>query len=460
MSLPQAHWKANKYRFLTKEKLQAMADSIADIGQLEPITFSAGPASPGLLIDGRNRWLACELVRRVPETIEVNFETEEDIIAYIEAKNDHKRHLTPEEEESNRQERIGRVVQARTEQKSLRTIAEQEGVSVAQVRRDLSAVPGGTPATVTGRDGKTYPSRLSISTPEERADKSGPSLSAQVLREEREKEGGLSEEQQAQVAESVARVHARVAALEAKAGIVPAPVDIKKGGLTESEKAFIAETVDIAFVKNGPYHPVTLLPSEAPAVSAPSEAPSKGAPAIMASQREDHNSPPEIIEAVTRFAPIALDPCSNAHSQVGATVALTIDDDGLHADWVALTPERGHIYINPPYDQETLALVHRRARYAAFRGRFVTTLVPAKTDQDWYQDAISGGAAAVCFIKGRLRFWVDGERQQGAAFPCLLIYYGSSAYQWAETVGGLGACIISPTRMITYQERQQEEGTK
>ncbi len=91
-----------------------------------------------------------------------------------------RRHLTQEELQEQRQQRIGRVATARREGDSLRTIAEKEGVSLGQVQRDLqdgSGVSGDTPASdekgarsgvsgdtpdggspkVTGRDGKTYP---------------------------------------------------------------------------------------------------------------------------------------------------------------------------------------------------------------------------------------------------------------------------------------------------------------
>jgi hypothetical protein len=63
-----------------------------------------------------------------------------------------------------RQERIGRVAEARAEGQSLRAIAEAEEISVAQVNRDLesaSTVPGGTvkptDGKVTGMDGRQQP---------------------------------------------------------------------------------------------------------------------------------------------------------------------------------------------------------------------------------------------------------------------------------------------------------------
>lgn len=99
--------------------------------------------------------------------------------AYREAivHNDHRRHDSPEELQKRRRERVERVAGLRAAGKSLPVIAELEGVSIAQVRRDLdehSGLPGGkpepksegagvlggtpapAPAATTGKDGKAY----------------------------------------------------------------------------------------------------------------------------------------------------------------------------------------------------------------------------------------------------------------------------------------------------------------
>ncbi len=67
-------------------------------------------------------------------------------------------------EESEREERHRRIAQLRGEGLSLRAIADLVGVTKSQVARDLAGVPrpgvpDGTPATIRGRDGKTYPGK-------------------------------------------------------------------------------------------------------------------------------------------------------------------------------------------------------------------------------------------------------------------------------------------------------------
>lgn len=85
--------------------------------------------------------------------------------AFVETMQDHRRHETPEQVEKRVVARRGRVVDARVNGESLRTIAENEGVAVATVQRDLEAstVPGGTvtppDGKITGQDGREQPAK-------------------------------------------------------------------------------------------------------------------------------------------------------------------------------------------------------------------------------------------------------------------------------------------------------------
>lgn len=77
------------------------------------------------------------------------------------AVNGARRHLDAKEQADARAERQSRVLKLRSEGKSLRAIAETEGVSLPQVQRDIkgAGVSGDTPAkptSVKGIDGKNY----------------------------------------------------------------------------------------------------------------------------------------------------------------------------------------------------------------------------------------------------------------------------------------------------------------
>jgi hypothetical protein len=117
----------------------------------------------GKIIDGRNRYLAAQATGMEPTFMEYEGD---DPAGFVETANFHRRHLTEEWLMQHRLERVQRVAEARQEGQSLRTIAENEKVSLAQVREDVedAAVHLGCTAepkegTVTGKDGKKHPAR-------------------------------------------------------------------------------------------------------------------------------------------------------------------------------------------------------------------------------------------------------------------------------------------------------------
>lgn len=137
------------------------------------------------IIDGANRTrIAAELDLPVLPTRMVELSSEEDKRRLALSLNLDRRHLTPEERARLVEARRQRVQKGRCQGKSLRTLADEEGVSHEQIRKDLQPDPGVNPltpklaspapsqsdpepigettmprATVQGRDGKRYTSR-------------------------------------------------------------------------------------------------------------------------------------------------------------------------------------------------------------------------------------------------------------------------------------------------------------
>lgn len=172
------------------------------------------------------------------------------------------------------------------------------------------------------------------------------------------------------------------------------------------------------------------------------------APAIQRSASEHWNTPPSIVERVKLFGGgrIALDPCSNGFSQVGADVEFTKEQDGLWGNWYDPVPDGGLVFVNPPYDMETISFVAKKARnLSSYLDRDSILLVPCKTDQEWFQDTVLKCARAICFIKGRVKFWSNGAPVKGGAtFACCLIWFGPATRgfdSFFDAFSVLGTCI-------------------
>jgi hypothetical protein len=144
---------------LTPEARAGLKDDIAKHGVLVPVIVDEHNG----IIDGIHRLeIAAELGCQVSVEVRRGMSPEEkrDLALSL---NVHRRHLTPEELQRLRQERIARVAEGRRQGKSIRTLAAEEKVSPGQVHRDVAAatVSGETVepegGRVTGRDGRRRP---------------------------------------------------------------------------------------------------------------------------------------------------------------------------------------------------------------------------------------------------------------------------------------------------------------
>ncbi len=90
--LPPVHPYAAQYPLLTPPELEQLGADIAAHRQRVPIVLLAS-----VIIDGRNRWLACALAGVVPVTREFDPEREGAVEDYIDSVNLHRRHLTPQQ---------------------------------------------------------------------------------------------------------------------------------------------------------------------------------------------------------------------------------------------------------------------------------------------------------------------------------------------------------------------------
>lgn len=89
MTKPELHPACAAFPALPEADLETLAESIRQLGLLEPITLL-----DGLLLDGRCRWDACERAGVATRTVEY---TGNDPIGFVLAKNAERRHLTADQ---------------------------------------------------------------------------------------------------------------------------------------------------------------------------------------------------------------------------------------------------------------------------------------------------------------------------------------------------------------------------
>lgn len=157
---------ADLFRELTPAERRELTDSIRAAGVLSAVLVYTSPEHGPSILDGLNRWaIARELGVPCPVN-DLGSMGDQDARELAEQANHCRRHLTPADWQAMaaaRAERVKRVAEKRKEGKSLRTIAEEEGISEKTVRKDIDEATADGSAVepesgkVMGKDGKERP---------------------------------------------------------------------------------------------------------------------------------------------------------------------------------------------------------------------------------------------------------------------------------------------------------------
>jgi phage N-6-adenine-methyltransferase len=135
---------------------------------------------------------------------------------------------------------------------------------------------------------------------------------------------------------------------------------------------------------------------------------------------------------------IDLDPASSevANETVRAAVFFSEADNGLNRYW------QGNVWLNPPYAQPAIAHFADKivAEWESGRLTAAIALTHNYTDTAWFQK-MARAATAICFTRGRVRFFSpSGEiaaPTQGQAF----FYFGSDVDAFSEAFSGVGFVV-------------------
>lgn len=157
---------------------------------------------------------------------------------------------------------------------------------------------------------------------------------------------------------------------------------------------------------------------------------------MMSSNSDDWNTPECVLELVRKVGSIALDPCSNAQSIVGAE--LEIMQAGLSFRWNEEVDncEDDLVWCNPPYSDVWEWVNKCNITYFMY-GTPILALVPARTDTRWFQTCWD--SKAICFWKGRIKF-LGGKHS--APFPSAVVYWGPNKYRFADAFASAGKIVF------------------
>jgi phage N-6-adenine-methyltransferase len=154
-------------------------------------------------------------------------------------------------------------------------------------------------------------------------------------------------------------------------------------------------------------------------------------------------TPIRYIDAVRDFygGAIELDAASSEQAQetIQAERYFTIDDDALSQEW------HGRVWLNPPYAQPAIAEFVSKLIAEHISGRVpeAVLLTHNYTDTAWFH-TIAEAASAICFTRGRIRFYNTKDEEasptQGQAFS----YFGGNLAEFVEVFRQFGFVAVVP----------------
>lgn len=136
--------------------------------------------------------------------------------------------------------------------------------------------------------------------------------------------------------------------------------------------------------------------------------------ALLSSKRHDWETPQDFFNALDREFHFTLDPCATKET-AKCEKYYTPEENGLLKSWGGET-----VFCNPPYGRELPKWIEKCA--VESKHAKVVMLIPARTDTKAFHKFIYH-KAEIRFIKGRLKFLVDGIEGAAAPFPSMVVIF-------------------------------------
>ena len=133
---------------------------------------------------------------------------------------------------------------------------------------------------------------------------------------------------------------------------------------------------------------------------------------MFTSDKDDWETPKVLFDNLNARYHFTLDAASS-DANAKCEHHFTQEDDGLSQSW---NGER--VFCNPPYGRQIKAWVEKASREAD-NGTLIVMLLPARTDTSWFHEYIYH-KAHINFLRGRLKFEVDGVPRDSAPFPSMI----------------------------------------
>lgn len=139
--------------------------------------------------------------------------------------------------------------------------------------------------------------------------------------------------------------------------------------------------------------------------------------------------------ARTVMGSIDVDPASNEYAQrtVGASQYYTAENSGLKKEW------NGNVWMNPPYSNPEVQQFADKIinEYQSGRTKEAVVLTNNSGDTGWHQ-ALQNACAAMCIVRGRIRFESPTRNSNSPAMGQSFFYFGDDVERFKAVFTDIG----------------------
>jgi ParB family chromosome partitioning protein len=388
-----AHEAAEWFPMLDDDALAELSEDIARRGQDDPcVTWR------GVLVDGRNRWRACEMAGVVPATEERDFEDDQAVVEFVIAGNLKRRHMTQGQKAGvalhYREWAEGRAKERQGERTDLDNDFRADlprGIDEVRARDEVARLVGVSPRTV-----------QSAFTVEDR----GTDELVQAMRQD---------EVSVDAASHIAKMPH-----EAQRAVLAAPEGIRREAVaalreTPSMAAEIAADVIDTVEMKRPHLTIN-------------------------TGNDEWYTPREYVDrARAVLGGIDLDPASNdlAQKWVRATTYYTKDRSGLDEVWT------GRVWMNPPYSRGLMMRFCAKLCGHVEAGDITHAVVLTHnaSDTEWWQ-TLARTSSAMCHTDGRVKFVNPVEEKASPTQGQTFFYMGDDVAGFVEHFASVGIVTV------------------
>ncbi|EGO2800512.1 DNA N-6-adenine-methyltransferase [Enterococcus faecalis] len=138
----------------------------------------------------------------------------------------------------------------------------------------------------------------------------------------------------------------------------------------------------------------------------------------FSSEKDDWETPQKLFDELNEKYQFDIDVAASARN-AKLPKYFTKEDNALIQEW------DGNVFCNPPYGRELRKWLEKGYQeYLRVPERTIVFLIPARTDTSYWHDFIFG-KAYIQFLRGRVKFEIDGEGGNSAPFPSAVVIFGN-----------------------------------